>query len=84
MLYREKEERNVRHTVKRKEDNWIGYICCRNCIVNRVIEGKVELMGRRGKVRKSCWMAKRKGGILEIYTGITVLFFMKYALRNGY
>jgi hypothetical protein len=42
VLHRVKEERNILHTVKRKKANWVGHILRRNCILNHVIEGKVE------------------------------------------
>jgi len=36
--------------------NWIGHILCRNCLLQRVIEGKIkggiEVTGRRGRRRK--------------------------------
>jgi hypothetical protein len=37
-----KEERNILHTIKRKKANWTGHILRRNCILNDVIEGKIE------------------------------------------
>ena len=39
-----------------RKDNWIGYILRRNCLLQHVIEGKIqgriEVTGRRGKRRK--------------------------------
>jgi hypothetical protein len=50
---RVKEERNIKHTVKRKKTNWIGHILHRNCPLKHVTEGKIqgriEQMGRRGR-----------------------------------
>jgi hypothetical protein len=50
---RVKEERNILHTVKRRDGNWIGHILRRNCLLKHVIEGKVkgkiEVTGRRGR-----------------------------------
>jgi hypothetical protein len=46
-----------------------GWVCCRNCLVKHIIEGKIELMGRRGLWRKQLlsghkvediWNLKRK------------------------
>jgi hypothetical protein len=52
-LQRVKEERNIVFTLNRRKANWIGHIFCRNCLVKRVIEGKiggrVEVTGRRGR-----------------------------------
>ena len=42
VLQRGKEERNIIHTVKRREVNWIGCILCRNCLLKRIIKGKIE------------------------------------------
>jgi hypothetical protein len=53
ILHRVKEERNILHTIKRRKANWIGHILRRNCLLKRVIEGKIEgrmeVMGRRGR-----------------------------------
>jgi hypothetical protein len=35
VLQRDKEERNVLHTVKRRKANWIGHILRRNCILKK-------------------------------------------------
>jgi hypothetical protein len=55
VLHTVKEERNILHTRKRTA-NWIGHILCRNCLLKHVIEGKIEgrieVMGRRGKTHK--------------------------------
>ena len=48
-----KEEGNIIRTAKRRKANWIGYILCRNCLLEQVIEGKVEgridVTGRLGR-----------------------------------
>jgi hypothetical protein len=53
VLHRVKEERNILRTRKRRKANWIGHILRRNCLLNRVIEGKlegtIEMTGRRGR-----------------------------------
>jgi hypothetical protein len=36
--YTLKEERNIIHTVKRRRDNWIGHILCRNCLVKHILK----------------------------------------------
>jgi hypothetical protein len=48
VFHRAKEERNIVHTIKRREVNWIGDIFCRKCLLKHVIEGKAE----GGKKRK--------------------------------
>jgi hypothetical protein len=56
VLYRVKEERNILHTINRRKAKWIGHILRRNCLLKHVIEGKlegrIEMMGRRGRRRK--------------------------------
>jgi len=56
ILNRDKEERNVLNTTKRKKANRIGHILRLNCLVNHVFKGRVqesiELMGRRGRRRQ--------------------------------
>jgi hypothetical protein len=51
-----KEERNILRTVKRREYDWIGHTASRNGllkhVIERKIEGRIEVMGRRGRRRK--------------------------------
>jgi hypothetical protein len=51
VLHRVKEERNIIHTVKRRNDNWFGHILRKNCHLKHFIEGKtegvVDVMGRQ-------------------------------------
>jgi hypothetical protein len=49
VLRRVKQERNILHTVERRKANWIGPILHRNCLLKHVIEGKIEMTGRRRK-----------------------------------
>ena len=53
VLHRVKEQRNIVHTLKRRKGNWIGHILCRNChlkqVIDRKVEGIIEVTGRRGK-----------------------------------
>jgi len=42
VLHRVKEERNSLHTIKRKNDNWIGYMLRRNCLLKPVTAGKIK------------------------------------------
>jgi hypothetical protein len=42
LLHRDKEERSILHTRKGRNDNWIGHILRRNCLLKHVIEGKIE------------------------------------------
>jgi hypothetical protein len=57
VLLRVKEQRNILHEMRKRKANWIGYILRRNCLLQRVIEGKVqgriEVTGRRGRRRRN-------------------------------
>jgi hypothetical protein len=37
------------HTIKRRKANWICHFLRRNCLPKRVIKGKIEGTGRRGR-----------------------------------
>jgi len=51
-----KEQRNILHEINKRKANWIGHILRRNCLLQRVIEGKIkgvmEVTGRRGRRRR--------------------------------
>ena len=42
LLLRVKEQRNILHEIRKRKANWIGHILRRNCLLQRVIEGKIE------------------------------------------
>jgi hypothetical protein len=52
VLRRDKEEKNILYTVRRRKANWIGQILSGNCLLKHVIggkiEGRMEVTGRRG------------------------------------
>ena len=56
VLLRVKEQRNTLREISKRKDNWIGHILRRNCLLLRVIEGKIrrviEVAGRRGRRRR--------------------------------
>jgi hypothetical protein len=55
VLLRVKEQRNILHKIRKRKANWIGHILRRNCLLQRVIEGKkggIEVTGRRGRRRR--------------------------------
>ena len=56
VLLRVKEQRNILHEINKRKAKWIGHILCRNCLLQRVVEGKVkggiEVTGRRGRRRR--------------------------------
>ena len=42
VLFRVKEQRNILHEIRKQMSNWIGHILRRNCLLQRVIEGKIK------------------------------------------
>ena len=54
--YIESEERNILHTINRRNANWISHIVRRSCLLKQLIDGKIEgrvqVTGRRGRRRK--------------------------------
>ena len=53
---RVKEQRNILHKISTRKANWIGHILRRNCLLQRVIEGRIKerikVTGRRGRRRR--------------------------------
>jgi len=61
-------------TIKKSKAKWVGHILSRNCLLKHIIEGKIEgrmeVMGRRGrrykgllddlKEQSRSWKLKRK------------------------
>jgi hypothetical protein len=56
LLHAVKEERNILHKMRRRKANWTDHILRRNCLLNGVIEGKleglIEVTERRGRKRQ--------------------------------
>ena len=56
VLLRDKEQRNILHEITKRKANWIGHILRRNCLLQRVNEGKIqggiEVRGRQGRRTK--------------------------------
>ena len=56
VLVRVTEQRNILHEIPKRKANWIGHFFSRNCLVQRVIEGKtqggIEGTGRQGRRRR--------------------------------
>jgi hypothetical protein len=47
VLLRVKEQRNILHEIRKRNANWILNILRRNCLLQQVIEGKIQ--GGRGR-----------------------------------
>jgi hypothetical protein len=56
VLLKVKEQRNILHEIRKRKANWTGHILRRNCLLQRIIEGKIkggiEVTGRRGRRRR--------------------------------
>ena len=56
VLLRVREQRNILHEICKRKANWIGHILGRNCLLQQVIEGKIqggiEVTGRQGRRRR--------------------------------
>jgi hypothetical protein len=42
VLLRVKEQRNILHEIRKRKAKWIDHIVRRNCLLQRVIEGKIQ------------------------------------------
>jgi len=42
VLLRVKEQSNILHEISKRKANWIGHILRRNCLLQRVIEGRIK------------------------------------------
>ena len=55
-LLRVNEQRKILHEIRKRKANWIGHILRINCLLQQVIEGKIEgqieVTRRRGRRRK--------------------------------
>ena len=60
---RVKEQRNIPHEIRKRKANWIGHILRRNCLVQRVTEGRIQGGIEKDKEEDvgSYWMTLRKG-----------------------
>ena len=50
------ERRNILHEIRKRKANWMGHSLRRNCLLQKLIEGKIkgqiEVTRRRGRRRK--------------------------------
>jgi hypothetical protein len=67
VLLRVKEQKNILHEIRKRKANWIGRILRRNCLLQRVIEGKIQggikVTARHGRRRRKLLddLKERKG-----------------------
>jgi hypothetical protein len=58
VLLRIKEQRNILHEIRKRKTNWTGQSLRRNCLLERVIEGKIQGGDRSDrKTRKKTYEA---------------------------
>jgi hypothetical protein len=53
VLHIVKDDRNTLHKIKRRRAYWIGHLCLLKHVIERKIEGRIEVTGRRGRRRNS-------------------------------
>jgi hypothetical protein len=59
-----KKDRNVLQTTKRRKAKWIGYSLRRNCLLQQVIEGKIE-----GRIEVKVRLRRRRKQLLDDFKG---------------
>jgi len=50
-----KEQKNILHEISKRKANWIGHILLRNCLLQRVIKGKIKggnVLGKKNRSRE--------------------------------
>jgi hypothetical protein len=63
VLLRAKQQRSILHEISKRKAKWIGHILSRNCLLQQVIEGWIEVKGRRERRRRKLLdnLKERKG-----------------------
>jgi len=65
VLLRVKKQRNILHEIRIRKANWIGHILRRNCLLQRVIGGKIQrgiqVTEDKEEDVGNYWMTLRKG-----------------------
>ena len=65
VLLRVNEQRNILHEIRKRKANWIGHILRRNCLLQKVIEGKIkgqiEVTKDEEEGVRRYWMTLRTG-----------------------
>jgi len=88
VLLRVNEQSNTLHEIRKRKANWIGHILRRNCLLQRVIEGKIkgeiEVTGRRGRRRRKLLDDLRKGkDTLILRRKLWITLYGKHALEEA-
>ena len=88
VLLRVKEQRNILHEIRKRKANWIGHSLRTNCLLQRVIEGKIkgkiEVTGRRGRrCRKLLDGLKEKRGYSHLKEDLWIALFGELSLEEA-
>jgi hypothetical protein len=87
VLHRVEKQRNILHEISKRKPNWIVALR-RNCLLQRVIEGKIkggiEVTGRRGRRRRKLLDdLKERRGILSFEGGISRVWKARFGRGFG-
>jgi hypothetical protein len=66
VLLRVKEQRNILHEISKRKANWIGHILRRNCLLQQVIEGKIN-----GGIGETVRRGRRRRKLLDDLNSLT-------------
>ena len=84
VLFRVKEQRNILHEIRKRKTHWIGHILRRNCLLQRVTEGKIqggiEVTGRQGRRRRKLLDDLKERRILSFEGGSSGLHYVESSL----
>jgi hypothetical protein len=78
VLQRVKGERNFLHTIERRKADWTGHILHRNCLLQHVMEGKIQ-----GTMEGARRRGRRHKQLLEIERGSTRLYSGEFTLKEA-
>ena len=83
-----KELRNILHEISKRKANWIGHILCRNCLLQRVIEGtikgRIEVTGRCRGCRKLLDDLKERRGYPHLKEEAVVCTMWRARFGRGF
>jgi hypothetical protein len=60
VLLKVKDQRNILHEIGKRKAKWIGHILRRNCLLQRVIEGKIQ-----GRIEVTVRQGRRRTKLLD-------------------
>ena len=97
VLLRIMEQTNILHEISKRKANWIGHILRRNCLLQRIIKGKIkgwiEVTGRRGrrrrkllddlKERRGYFHLKEEALDRTTWRALQLYYFFKLGVRWG-